>query len=166
MYPVKIGYAGASQRINDLISNGHHAEALVTTAFTVEKTFRRTLRQIIVSAGFKSTVADKILNGHSGLKKIKEAWELYDPKHRSLSSIIAPADWSAFQTTATMRNKMVHGERVYALAECQTHAVDTLAALNRAKAALDAEYGYSGWTTHKSRKTSQLHKDPKIVWTR
>lgn len=43
MYPVSIGYAGAIQRINDLMSNGHHAEALVTTAFTVEKTLRRTL---------------------------------------------------------------------------------------------------------------------------
>jgi hypothetical protein len=47
MYPVTIGYAGAVQRINDLISNGHNAEALVTTAFTVEKTIRRTLRQLL-----------------------------------------------------------------------------------------------------------------------
>lgn len=166
MYPVKLGYAGAKQRINDLLANGHDAEALVTSAFTVEKTLRRTLRQIIVSAGFKSKVADKIVSGHGGLKKLKEAWELYDPKHRPLSSIMTAADWNTFQTTATMRNKMVHGERVYALAECRRQANDTLAALDQTKAALDAEYGYSGWATHKSRKTSHLHKDPKVAWTR
>lgn len=61
MYPVSIGYAGAIQRINELLRNGHDAEALVTTAFTIEKTLRRTLRQLVVSAGFRSTDADKIV---------------------------------------------------------------------------------------------------------
>ena len=65
-----------------------------------------------------------------------------------------------------MRNKMVHGERVYALAECRQQAIDTLDALDRAKAALDAEYGYSGWDPHLARRTSHLHQDPKINWTR
>ena len=41
MYPVKLGYAEAVQRINALIAHGHDAEALITTAFTVEKTLRR-----------------------------------------------------------------------------------------------------------------------------
>lgn len=166
MYPVSLGYGVAKQRINALLANGHDAEALVTTAFTIEKTLRRTLRQIIVSAGFWSTVADKIVSNHGGLKRLKEAWELYDPAHRPLTSIIAAADWNIFQTTATMRNKMVHGERVYALADCQRQANDALAALDRAKAALDAEYGYSGWASHSPRRTSHLHQDPKITWSR
>jgi len=166
MYPVSLGYGVAKQRINALLANGHDAEALVTAAFTVEKTLRRTLRQIIVSAGFKSNVADKIVSGHGGLNRLKDAWQLYDPRHRQLSSIIAPADWDTFQTTATMRNKMVHGERVYALADCRQQATVALSALDRAKAALDAEYGYSGWAPHAARRTSHLHQDPKINWTR
>ena len=36
------------------MKNGHHPEALVSCAFTVEKTLRRTLREIVVSAGFAS----------------------------------------------------------------------------------------------------------------
>lgn len=165
MYPVSLGYGVAKQRINSLLGNGHDAEALVTTAFTVEKTLRRTLRQIIVSAGFKSIIADKVIRGHGGLQKLKEGWELYDPKHRPLLSIISVADWSIFQTTSTMRNKMVHGERVYNLADCRKQAIDALAALDRVKAAFDAEYGYSGWNTHSARRSSHLHKDPKITWT-
>ncbi len=162
MYPVGIGYSGAKQRINDLLTNGHDAEALVTTAFTVEKTLRRTLRQMIVSAGFRSNIADKIISGHAGLSKIKDSWEIYDPKHRTLSSLINNVDWTIIQTTATMRNKLVHGERVYKLADCRTQVNDAIGALDRVKTALDTEYGYSGWTSHTARRTSHLHKDPKV----
>lgn len=165
MYPVSLGYSVAKQRITALLNNGHDAEALVTSAFTVEKTLRRTLRQMIVSAGFPSRIADKMLASHNGLNRLKEAWELYDPKHRTLSTIIGSADWQTFKTTATMRNKLVHGERVYNLADCQKQATDTLAALDRVKAAFDKEYGYSGWSKHSVRKASQLHKDPKVTWS-
>lgn len=160
MYPVNIGYAGAIQRINQLLLNGHDAEALVTTTFTVEKTFMRTLRQLVVSTGFRSTTADKIMKLHSGLQKIKDAWEIYDPQHRSLPTVIGNVDWETFQTAAKMRNKLVHGERVYKLADCRQQALNTLAALNRAKAALETEYNYSGWVRLKVRKTSRLHVDP------
>lgn len=166
MYPVSIGYTGATQRITGLIENGHHAEALVTTAFTVEKTLRRTLRQIVVSAGFRSTIADKIVKDLRGLDAIKKAWELYDPNHRTLHTIVGNADWKTFQDTATMRNKLIHGERVYKLAECQQQATDALAALNRVKAVLDQEYSYSGWDKLKVRKNSRLHVDPVHQWTK
>lgn len=164
MYPVSIGYAGAVQRITDLTNNGHHAEALVTTAFTVEKTLRRTLRHLAVSAGFRSTMAEKIVKDLRGLDAIKKAWEFYDPTHRNLPAIVGNAEWQAFQGAATMRNKLIHGERVYKLAECQTQAADALAALNRAKAVLDREYGYSGWERLKVRKKSRLHIDPVHQW--
>lgn len=164
MYPVSLGYGTAKQRISDLMSNGHHAEALVTTAFTVEKTLRRTLRHVVVSCGFQSKMAEKIVEGLRGLDAIKRAWELYDPQHRGLPSVVGNADWNIFQTTATMRNKMVHGERVYDLAHCQRQATDALAALDRLKATLDAEYGYSGWNRLRVRKVSRLHTDPVSGW--
>lgn len=166
MYPVSIGYSGAVQRINDLVKNGHHAESLVTTTFTVEKTLRRTLRQLVVSAGFRSTMADKIMKSLGGLDRIKQNWELYDPKHRTLVAIIGKADWDTFEKAAQMRNKLVHGVLVYKLADCQQQAADTLQALNRAIAALDAEYGFSGWDRVKVRKLSRLHEDPAVSWTR
>ena len=124
MYPVSIGYEGAIQRINDLLRNNHDAEALVTTAFTIEKTLRRTLRQMVVSAGFKSTIAEKIMKEIRGLHAVKNAWEIYDPDHRALISIVGDDNWRSFQEAATMRNKLVHGERVYKLADCRRQATN------------------------------------------
>lgn len=163
MYPVNIGYDGAIQRIDALMDNGHYAEGLVTTAFTVEKTLRRTLRQLVVSAGFRSVDAEKIVKGLGGLERIKDAWELYDPRHRSLRSMIGQ-DWAIFVETAKMRNKLVHGERVYNLGECREQATRTLQALNRLKSTLDEEYGYSGWERLKVRRVANLHRDPKVKW--
>ncbi len=85
MYPVTLGYEAAMARINTLLSSGHETEALVTVVFTTEKTLRRTLRQIIVSAGFMSRIGDKIVGGLRGLEAIKTGWELYDPQHRKLN---------------------------------------------------------------------------------
>ena len=98
MYPVKIGYAGAIGRIGALTANGHHAEALVTTTFTVEKTLRRTLRQLVVSAGFPSQIADKVVGSLRGLEAIKGAWEIYDPRHRKLTELVSTGDWGRFPT--------------------------------------------------------------------
>lgn len=97
MYPIKLGYSTALARINALTTDGHYAEALVTSAFTAEKTLRRTLRQIVISAGFPSRIADKIIGGLRGLEAIKNAWEIYDPKHRRLADLLAPTDWKALK---------------------------------------------------------------------
>ena len=162
MYPVKLGYSTAISRINALTANGHHAEALVTSAFTAEKTLRRTLRQLVVSAGFPSRIADKVIGGFRGLEAVKNAWELYDPKHRKLTDLLAQVDWKALKEAAEMRNKLVHGERVYSLSACQQSTTSVLAALSNVKSKLDSEYGYSGWTAAKARRTSKLHIDPKV----
>lgn len=165
MYPVKLGYAGAVHRVNGLIANGHHAEAFVTAVFTAEKTLRRTLRQIIVSAGFRSIIADKIIRRLGGIHAISEAWELYDPCNRKLTALISRDDWQVIQRAAEMRNKLVHGTLVFPLIYCQQQACAVLGALNNVKSNLDAEYGFSGWTSWDSRKKAQLHVDPKVKWT-
>ncbi|WP_018607183.1 hypothetical protein [Uliginosibacterium gangwonense] len=162
MYPVSLGYSTAVARITALLQNGHDAEALVTSVFTAEKTLRRTLRQLVVSAGFPSSIADKIVGNLRGLDAVKNAWELYDPKHRKLADILQAPDWKVFKEAAEMRNKLVHGEKVYALAVCRKTANDVLAALTNVKSTLDTEYNYSGWTKALSRRTSRLHVDPKV----
>lgn len=162
MYPVRLGYSTAVNRINKLIVNGHHAEALVTSMFTVEKTFRRTLRQIVVSAGFASKYADKIVGNLRGLDALKKAWELYEPNNTQLSDIIPPVDWKLFKDAAEMRNKMVHGERVYGLETCKNECTKVLEALDRLKVDFDGRYGYSGWVTASARVKSRLHSDPKV----
>jgi hypothetical protein len=163
MYPVRLGFAVATSRINSLLKNGHDAEALVTAVFTVEKTLRRTLRQLVVSAGFISRIADKISGNLRGLDSVKNAWEIYDPKHRKLLDLISAKDWNVIKDAAEMRNKLVHGERVYALAMCRSTAKDVLVVLGNLKMTLEKEYGYSGWVKGRFRRTSQLHKDPKVL---
>jgi transaldolase len=162
MYPVSLGYAAATSRISNLLASGHETEALVTAVFTAEKTLRRTLRQIVVSAGFISRIADRIMSGLRGLDSVKNGWDIYDPKHRKLSDLLQASDWHAIKVAAEMRNKLVHGERVYSVDACRLAATDALRALDNIKTVLDVEYGYSGWTTAKSRRASTLHSDPKI----
>ena len=162
MYPVKIGYVGAVARIKALLKNGHSAEALVTTAFTVEKTIRRTLKQLVISAGFTSKGADQIVKGLRGLEQLRQAWRLYDPKQREFNRVVPAAVLEPIKNTAEMRNKLVHGERVYVLEDCATQTRVALAALDAIKTSFDAEYGYSGWTVGKKRTTARLHVDPKV----
>lgn len=162
MYPVSLGFSTAIEQINALTNNGHHAEALVTSVFTVEKTLRRTLRQLIVSAGFPSRIADKMICGFRGLDAVKNAWEFYDPKHRKLTVILAQSDWAKLKEAAEMRNRLVHGERVYSIEACKQKTFSVLTSLTQLKSILDHEYGYSGWTSAKSRRNSKLHTDPKV----
>jgi len=162
MYPVRLGYKTAISRINKLMTNGHHPEALVTSMFTVEKTLRRTLRQIVVSAGFASKQADKLVGNLKGLDALKNAWELYEPNNKKLTEIIPPEDWKQFKEAAMMRNKMIHGERVYELETCEKEAIHVLTALDKLKINFDTLYGYSGWETFSKRIKTQLHSDPKV----
>jgi len=151
LYPVTLGYQTAINRISLLMSNGHHAEALVTGMFTTEKTLRRTLRQIVVSAGFASKYADKIVSDLRGLDAIKKAWELYEPNNKKLTEILSPTDWELFKEGASMRNSMIHGGRVYKLDNCEKMAKEILAALDNVKKQFDSMYGYSGWETYQKR---------------
>lgn len=162
MYPVRLGYKTAVSRIRQLIRNGHQSEALVTTVFTVEKTLRRTLRQIVVSAGFTSAQADKIVRNLRGLDAIKAAWEIYEPRNRKLTELLSATDWSCIKDAASMRNRMIHGERVYELATCKAETENLLSVLDRLKDCFDDTYGYSGWDTASKRLKSRLHDDPKV----
>ncbi|MDC9723962.1 MAG: hypothetical protein PSN34_14485 [Urechidicola sp.] len=162
MYSVRLGYDKAIKRINKLAKNGHHSESLVTSVFTVEKTLRRTFRQLIVSSGFKSTIADKIVKQSNGLNRIIQNWELYDPKHRKFSTLIENGEIKTIKEAASMRNKLIHGEKVFSLEICKQETENVLKALDKIKNCFENEYGYSGWKIAKGRKNSKLHIDPKV----
>ncbi len=165
MYPVKLGFDAAIERIEKLSSNGHHAESIVTSVFTAEKTFRRTLKQLIVSCGFKSTIADKIINKLRGLDAIKTAWEYYDPDHKKLTDIISQQDWKTLKDNAERRNHLVHGIRVYSLVLCEKETENVVESLKNIKIVFEEKYGYSGWTSITIRKISKLHTDPRVEKT-
>lgn len=162
MYPVKLGYGEAVKRINQLLKNGHAAEALLTSVFTAEKTLRRTLKQLVVSAGFPSKPAEKMVNRFRGLEALKDGWEMFDPRQESLALIVDKVAWDSLKEAQTMRNNFVHGTAVYSLSKCDDTARKVLAALDSIVKTFDARYGYSGWTTVAIRYKSALHIDPKV----
>src|SRR5450759_3471653 len=151
MYPVKLGYPEAVKRVLALLKNGHHAEALLTAMFTVEKTLYRTLRQLVVSAGFPSTQADVLMGRFKGIENIKQVWACFDPKHEALSKFVSQSTLKSIGDTQTMRNKLVHGSAVYNLVDCKDSAEEVLDALDDLRKALEKRYGFDGWSTMKRR---------------
>lgn len=83
VYPISLGFDDVIKRIENLYNDGYYAEAFVTTFFTLEKTINRVLRQIVVSAGFISGDADKIVKNIK-LHSVSQQWCFYDPHRRSL----------------------------------------------------------------------------------
>jgi len=162
MYSVRLGFESAKKRINNLIKNGHHAEALLTSVFTFEKTIHRTLKQLVVSSGFKNTDATKLLRKIQGFKNQKEIWSCFDPNGKNLPEIIGNKHWQHINKAVKMRNDLVHGTRVYNLNLCKEMAENILELLDQSVASFNAEYGYDGWSRVSIRKKSTLHSDPKV----
>ena len=162
MYPVRLGIDKAISRIKRLIKNGHHAEALLTSVFTFEKTIHRTLKQLIVSSGFRNADSDKLLKQLQGFNKQKEIWACFDPEGRSLPEIIGNNHWQHIGAAVTMRNNLVHGARAYKLEDCKRTAENILDLIDQTITSFNTEYGYDGWSTVSIRRKSTLHSDPKV----
>jgi len=163
MYPVSLGYGEAVKRIRALLKNGHSSEALLTCVFTIEKTAYRTLRMLVVSAGFPSVQADILMKSFRGFENIKGVWQCFDPAHEGLAEFIPATTLLTIKKGQEMRNKLVHGSRVYPLSECSAVAKDLLTELSVVRGAFESRYGYDGWTKMKVRKKSRLHADPRVA---
>lgn len=162
MYSVRLGYDTARRRIDRLLQNGHKAEALVAAVATVEKTLRRTLVQIVVSAGFTREDAEKLVRQMRSFDSIKQHWSLFDPHNRNLVDVIGNQNWQVVKKVAQMRNNLVHGKEVYQLSTCDRETGNILSALDEIRQALCDTYECDGWERLKGRATHKLHIDPKI----
>lgn len=162
MYPVKLGFDEATKRIRTLIKNGHDAEALLTAMFTVEKTFYRTLRQLVISSGFPSSQADILMGKFKGFENIKTVWSCFDPRHQKLADFLKQETLKSIGDAQSMRNKLVHGVGVYSLKDCRDAANKVLVALHDVRETLDLRYGFDGWRPIKRRVKSTLHVKPRV----
>lgn len=61
-----------------------------------------------------------------------------------------------------MRNKLVHGSKVFSLDRGKDEAEHALQALDDLQQTTEDRYGYDGWTKIKARKTSVLHLKPHV----
>lgn len=159
MYPVKLGFDEALDRIKSLLTNGHSAEALVTSVFTVEKTVHRALKFTIVARGFTNKQAEVII-GRAGFDQIKTLWPCFDPHGATLPTILGNDSWIQLTEAVKMRNKLVHGTRAFALAECKGKANKVLGVLTMLQSALSTRLGTDGWTRLPIRRRSALQWIP------
>jgi len=93
LYSIRAGLKIAISRINQLISNGHDSEALVTSVFTMEKVLQRTLKQLVISSGFTSKATNILMEQIRGAHSIKDVWSCFDPEGIDLPIIIGKANW-------------------------------------------------------------------------
>jgi hypothetical protein len=159
MYPVSLGFNEALRRIELLSKNGHHAEALLTSVFTFEKTARRALRLCIVARGFTSKQAEALLKSANGIARMKEFWPVFAKGNETMQSLTG-SNWQYLMTAQTMRNKLVHGERVYNLDECKAVSEKVVVALRTFKGALDKHLERDVWTYLPRRSSAKLQWFP------
>lgn len=155
MYPVTLGFDEALSRIASLLKHGHSAEALVTSVFTLEKLMRRSLRFAILSRGFTSKQTDQLL-GRKGFQDLKNLWSVFDKGHRSLPECVGNRDWQHVPKAVEMRNKFVHGQRIYGLKICREYTQHTTKALRKLHTAVCQDYDGDPWSKLQGRRTSRL----------
>lgn len=144
MYPITIGFDGAIERVEQLITNKHSAEALLTAVFTLEKLMKRSMRVAILARGFTWTHTDRILE-RKGFQDLKLLWDIYDAEHRELHNVIGNKHWQHIPEALKMRNAIVHGNQTYPLSKCEIFASRVVAAAKSLhRNVLDA-YGADPW---------------------
>lgn len=160
MYSVRLGYSSAISRISTLVKNKHHAESFVTTVFTIEKTIRRVLTELIISAGFKSKFARKYVKQINGISRLIAYYEFYDPDNRNFDTLFGRENRLQINDWATMRNRIVHGERVYGIDVLKKATNDALIVLEHIKTKSNDHFGFNGWDRLSVRVHSRLHHEP------
>jgi len=162
MFPVKLGYEEAVRRIRLLLDNGHDAEAFLASMFTFEKTLYRTLRLLVISAGFPSNQADRLMNYFRGIENIKQIWPCFDPRNKPLSAFLIPSTLETIKNAQEKRNNLVHGKKVYKLSVYRDMSIDVLNALDDVRRSFETRYGSDGWSPIKKRIKNALHTDPRV----
>ena len=155
MYPITLGFDEAINRIEALLNNGHNTVALVTSVFTLEKTMRRSLKIAILARGFSLKQSQRFTE-RKGFGELKEMWDLFDKDYRTLPAFVGNGHWQHVPGAVAMRNKLVHGAKVYKLAECKLFAGHVLSALKALRATVQTEYGRDPWQRITGKRTPRL----------
>ena len=155
MYPVKRGYAEVSSRLQALIDNEHYGEALLASVFVMEKTIRRTLRFCALNRGFTSKQCDRLFQ-KMGFHDMVTAWPVFERCYRTLPEFVGPDVWQHVSEAVTMRNKLVHGSRVYNLSHCRDKALTVKTAIEVLRDRSIQELGCDPWHQLPARKKTSL----------
>lgn len=91
-----------------------------------------------------------------GFRDMTEAWPVFEKDHRTLPVFIGNHIWQHVPEAVTMRNKMVHGARVYQLAECKEKAELVQKAMEALRNKSITDLGCDPWTQLPGRTKSSL----------
>lgn len=155
MYPISLGLDGAILRIEKLAENGHHAEALLTTVFTYEKTLKRSVRIAILARGFSSRQADMLMK-RGGLQSLIDLWPIFDIEQMSFDRVIGQNSYQILKRASKMRNDLVHGSSVFKLDACKELSKILLSQIKDLQKIVIERYGYDPWSKIHGKRTSSL----------
>ena len=155
MFPVKQGYVEVNNRLNALIINGRHDEALLASVFVMEKTIRRALRFCALNRGFASKQCDKIFKNMS-FYHMKRVWPVFERDYRTLPEFVGKNVWQHVPKAVTMRNNMVHGSRTYSLSDCQDKALKVKDAIEVLRNTAMQDLGCDPWNRLPGKKKTSL----------
>lgn len=155
MYSISLGFDEAINRIEALLERDHKAEALVTSVFTFEKTVRRSLKIAILARGFSLKQSSRFTE-RKGFSELKDMWDLFDKDYRTLPTFIGNQHWQPIPNAIKMRNDLVHGAKIYKLADCNSSAHHVLSALKELRQNVQAEYGRDPWQRIRGKRAPRL----------
>ena len=155
MYPIKQSFVEVEKRLNALIDNGYHGEALLASVFTMEKTILRTLRFCALNRGFTSKQCDQIFE-NMGFKNLTMAWPVFERDYRTLPEFIGNNVWQHVPGAVAMRNKMVHGSRGYNLSDCREKALRVKNAIEVLRDTAMQDLGCDPWNRLPGKKKASL----------
>jgi hypothetical protein len=144
MWVQTLGLDEAMKRIKALLENGHSAEAMVTSIFTLEKLIKRATRRVIRQSG-KSVEESKRLVDKPGFDELCKLWAKYDPDGEGPEALISAADWKKALETKQMRNDPVHGRKVFGLKNCKDRSRHILKVLKKLRDEYTDLYGSDPW---------------------
>lgn len=154
MYAAKLGLENAVERIKQLKREEFEAEALVTSVFTLEKLLRRTMRYAIKARGFNNTQAEKLLG--RGFDQLKNQWEIFDPQHRRLTSLLTQPEWKQLMEAVQMRNALTHGVQIFSVGKCKKNTNHVLRVIEKLHEEIIDSFGRDTWKIQPARTLPRL----------
>ena len=112
MYSVTEGFDNVDKKLDDLVHDKRHVEALLVSVLVMERTLRRILHFCAINRGFSPDHYELLLRKlkYDGIKK---AWPKFDRVKRPLSKFVGEDNLQQMKKSFDMRNDLVHGNRTY-----------------------------------------------------
>ncbi len=89
-----------------------------------------------------------------GFEELKGIWDVFEKNHRGLPEFVGNQQWPYVPEAVRRRNQLIHGARVFTLAESKLYAQHTLAAIGALRARIMKEYAVDPWAKQKTRRKS------------